>query len=74
MCCASVSSAVMMAANTVTEVIGAEARVDVNEWDGSIELRLTERDKLAEAVLEGLRLHMELISEEFPGRISLELR
>ena len=74
MCCASVSSAVMMAANTVTEVIGAEARVDGNEGDGSIELRLTERDKLAEAVLEGLRLHMELISEEFPGRISLELR
>ena len=74
MCCASVSSAVMMAANTVTEVIGAEARVDVNEGDGSIELRLTERDKLSEAVLEGLRLHMELISEEFPGRISLELR
>lgn len=74
--CASVSSAVQMAANTITEVIGAKADVKVAA-DSTITLRLghcPDKEKLAsaQAVIEGLRLHLSVLSKQYRGTISIE--
>lgn len=73
--CASVSSAVQMVANTVTEVIGVKAAV--SNVDGTITLRLghcSDEEKLAsaQAIIEGLRLHLSILSKQFRGTISIE--
>ena len=53
--CASVSSAAYMAANTVTEIIGAAA----------------EDNEAAFAVLDGLRLHLTELSKQYPKNIKI---
>jgi uncharacterized protein YsxB (DUF464 family) len=73
--CASVSSAVQMTANTVTEVIGVEAHV--SDVDGKVSLQLgqcTDSEKIvaARAVIKGLRLHLSLLSKQYRGTISIE--
>ena len=73
--CASVSSAVQMAANTITEVI--KAGTYVSSADGKVTLRLIQNpdgDKIVavKAVLEGLRLHLSLLSNRYRGTISIE--
>ncbi|MBR6102266.1 MAG: ribosomal-processing cysteine protease Prp [Ruminococcus sp.] len=68
--CASVSSAVMLTANTVTEIFKIKARVTVEENDISL---LTEADENGDGdrLLLGLLTHLSLISDEFPGRIKI---
>lgn len=73
--CASVSSAVQMTANTITEVI--KAGTCVCNADGKVTLRLMQnpdsgKTAAAEAVLEGLRLHLSLLSKLYRGTISIE--
>jgi hypothetical protein len=70
--CASVSSAVMLAANTITEVFKIEAKTAVYEND--ILLKLTddpagEGDKL----LLGLLSHLYLLCEEFPEALKVKI-
>ena len=67
--CASVSSAVMLTANTVTEAfkLPAEVRVDENE----IYLKLKEPDDEGDKLLLGLLTHLYIISDEFQGRIRI---
>ena len=61
--CASVSSAAYMAVNTVTEVIGDYGEATVDE--GYLEF-ITESDKAeVQAVLKGLRLHVNALAEEY---------
>lgn len=73
--CAAVSSAVQMAVNTVTDVLGVEASVTVLE--NRITLRLPEdlapeMNARCQAVLEGLRVHLGLLKEQFPGAVDVE--
>ena len=68
--CASVSSAVMLAANTVTEAfkLDADVRVDENEislmqkqdWSGD-----------GDRIILGLLTHLYFLSDEFQGRIKI---
>ncbi|CDZ24332.1 hypothetical protein CCDG5_1218 [[Clostridium] cellulosi] len=71
--CASVSSAVQMAANTVTEIIGADAAV--KNVNGTISLKLDcnsgEKTESAMSVIAGLRLHLLLLSKQYKGTISV---
>ena len=60
--CASVSSAAYMAANTVTEIIGAAAEVS---------FLLKEDNEAAFAVLDGLRLHLTELSKQYPKNIKI---
>ncbi|HEX2938273.1 MAG TPA: ribosomal-processing cysteine protease Prp [Ruminiclostridium sp.] len=73
--CASVSSAVQMAANTITEIIAADASVKVEE-DGAVNLRLVsgggEKIESASAVISGLRLHLTLLSKQYKGTIGID--
>lgn len=71
--CASVSSAVQMTANTVTEIIGADAAV--KNVNGTISLKLEsnngEKAERAMSVIAGLRLHLSLLSKQYKGTISV---
>ena len=71
-CCASVSSAVMMAANTITEAFRLEAEVEVLEND--IRLSMKKADENADKIIMGLLIHLYNLKDEFPGHIKLNVR
>lgn len=73
--CASVSSAVQMAANTITEAAKVDAVVKTGR--DTITLKLPElldesRKSVCNTVLEGMRLHIGLLSDDYSGFISIE--
>ena len=67
--CASVSSAVQMAANGITEILALKAEVTVEE--NRVSLSLKAPSKMGEAFLQALRLHLKLLSEDYPKTIIL---
>lgn len=67
--CAAISSAAIMAANTVTEIIGGKA--DITENEGYLRFSLIDTDIESVKVLEGLRLHLMQISEQYPDNIKI---
>ncbi len=67
--CASVSSAAYMAANTITDVIGANA--DARADDGAMSLMLKEPNERTETVLKGLELHLTELSKQYPENIKI---
>lgn len=71
-CCASVSSAVMLAANTITEAFRITAKVSVEE--NEIMLKLGEDPQgEGDKVLLGLLSHLYLLQEEFPGYVMVKV-
>lgn len=69
--CASVSSAVMMAANTATEVFKLDAKVDVREDEILFKFK-GDKDGIGDRLLLGLLLQLDILSDEFPGCIKIE--
>lgn len=69
--CASVSSAAYMVANTITEIIGAEASVTVDEDAGEMLLKVKSDFELAMPILLGFKLHMEQLSKQFTDYITI---
>ena len=67
--CASVSSAAFMAANTITDVICANA--DAADGDGTMRVTLNQPDEQAQAVLKGLELHLTELSKQYPENIKI---
>ena len=68
--CAAVSSAAYLTANTVTDVAGIPA--DVTEKDGFLELKVAPQDAATvRDVLEGFRLHMTQLAEQYPQQITI---
>lgn len=70
--CAAVSSAVYMAANTVTEILGLSP--EITERDGFLSLTLSDgaEAKAAVPVIEGLCLHLAGLEEQYPDYIQVE--
>lgn len=68
--CASVSSAVMLTANTITEVFKINAKVEVNENEILLKL-IEDKDGNGDKLLLGLLMQMDLLSDEFPGAIKI---
>ena len=66
--CSAVSSAAIMAANTLTEVFGEKALVDVQ--DGLLVFKGTE-SKQTQGIIAGLRLHLEQLAEQYPQNITI---
>ncbi len=66
--CAAVSSAVLMTANTITEIQHLKAEVTCD--DGLLDLKLSsdEAEKAA-VILNGLRLHLTALSEQYKNYI-----
>jgi len=72
--CASVSSAVQLVCNTITECFKVNAKVSVDEHNGiSLKLMDTSMDNPCTTVIEGLRLHLEVLSKDFPKRINTKI-
>ena len=67
--CAAVSSAAYMAANTVTEIIRADAKAQAE--DGAMVLTLNEPNTQTETVLRGLELHLTELSKQYPQHIKI---
>ncbi len=67
--CASVSSAAYMVANTITEIIGANASASVGE--ASMRLILNEENETALTVLRGFELHVTELSKQYPKNIKI---
>lgn len=67
--CASVSSAAFMTANTITEIIHADAMAGVEE-DGEMFLRIPKKDAPGCAdILAGFKLHLLALEEQYPENI-----
>lgn len=67
--CAAVSSAAYLVANTVTEVL-AVTPLSLRADDEGMFLRLEPRDEpMCRALLEGLRLHLQGLEEQYPEDI-----
>jgi uncharacterized protein YsxB (DUF464 family) len=70
--CAAVSSATLMAANTVTEIMGLDADITVN--DGFLTLDLSAQNaQAAQVITDGLRLHLSALSEEYQEFINVTI-
>lgn len=67
--CAFVSSACLMAANTVTEVIGADA--DASADDGYLKLLIKNSANSAQDILNGLKLHLTELQKDYPENINV---
>lgn len=69
--CAALSSATIMAANTITEV--QQINADVTDSDGFIYLKLSHSDAVkAQDVLKGLQLHLTALSEQYKKYIKVK--
>lgn len=69
--CAAVSSAAYMTANTLTEVIGAAADIQVDEADGAMRLAVTSDPVPCQALLEGFLLHMQQLARMYEQQIEV---
>lgn len=67
--CSAISSAIYMAANTVTEIIGNSADIDVS--DGHMYFKVKNPSRETSMVLEGLKLHIEQLAEEYSDNIKV---
>ncbi len=63
--CASISSASFMVANTITEILKVNAKIDVN--DGRMKLIVNKEQRhITKDILLGLKLHLESLAEQYP--------
>lgn len=69
--CAFVSSACLMTANTVTEVIGLKAQA--SSVNGYLRLEIEESPEKARDILQGLLLHLKELDKEYPGNIKVTI-
>lgn len=67
--CAAVSSAAIMAANTLTEIIGAKIESDVK--DGYMSIKLSSKQDECQNVLKGLRLHLNELAVQYPNQLKV---
>ncbi len=66
--CASISSAAYLTANTLTEIVGAKADIEVR--DAYFKFVLVDKFDSAQSHLEGLRLHLKSLAGDYPKYIS----
>ena len=66
--CSAVSSAAIMTANTVTEIIGDLSDIEVD--DGALSLRCADAEK-CNTILQGLVLHLCDLEQQYPEKISI---
>ena len=70
--CAFVSSACLMAANTVTDIIGLDC--DAQSDDGYLKLMILEDSTKAQDILKGLKLHLSELAKQYPENIKVIYR
>ena len=70
--CAAVSSAVMMACNTITEVFRIDAKVSADENDILLKL-MADNGGEGDKILAGLMIQLDMISREYPGTVKISV-
>ena len=69
--CSAVSSAAYMAANTITEILKAEAQISVDE--GEMTLKITSGySKSCDAIIKGLKLHVSELAKQNNGYLTIK--
>lgn len=68
--CAAVSSAAYMAANTITDVIGDNADIEVK--DGYLSL-VSDGYGETQTILKGLELHLNSLAQDYPNYIKIKI-
>lgn len=71
--CASVSSAAMLVMNTVTENEFFGCNADVTCEDNLLKIMLNEKSECSEKLFLSFKKHLEIISQEFKGNISVSV-
>ena len=69
--CAAVSSAAYMVANTVTEIIGLEPELRVDDGDMYLKLKTEIEAERCRDIFDGMRLHLSSIEEQYKDYIKL---
>lgn len=70
--CSAISSATIMTANTITDVLNINA--DVTEGDGILKIRIPHDDaEKANAIMQGLLLHLNALTEQYSKYIKLKI-
>ena len=67
--CSAVSSAVIMTANTITDILNIKA--DVTVKDGYLKIIVKSPDDKTDLLIDGLKLHINELKNEYKGRIKL---
>lgn len=67
--CAFVSSACLMAANTITEIVKLEAIANAD--DGYLKLMIKNAANSAQDILSGLKLHLSELQKDYPENINV---
>lgn len=67
--CAFVSSACLMAANTITDVIHLDATAEAD--DGYLKLMIKDSANSAQDILNGLKLHLSELQKDYPENINV---
>lgn len=67
--CSAVSSAVFMAVNTITDVIGA--KIDYHDNGDEFSVKVLTNHEKAEVILKGLELHLNGLKEEYKNKITI---
>lgn len=71
--CSAVSSCAYMIANTATEIMGLSPEIEVK--DGYMRLIFNDTEALkAKDILNGFRLHINALADEYPGYIACKTR
>ena len=69
--CAGVSSAVYMAANTITDVLMLSPSLHASDGDVYLKLKTKDEAERSRVILDGLRLHLSQLALENPKYIKL---
>ena len=69
MVCTAVSSAAYMATNTLTEIVGAEAQIQVE--DGYMKCVITSDPLPCQMILQGFLLHMRQLAAQYKQQIEV---
>lgn len=70
--CAAVSSAAYMTANTVTDIIGVNADIEVNESIGQMKVEINKKDvALCSDIFRGFKSHLLMLEEIYPKNIKV---
>lgn len=75
--CASVSSAVQLTCNTLTECFGADVEICEQPDAGSqnqLSFRLRKPDAVQIQMMQGLLIHFQALSEDFAGLMTVQFR
>ena len=67
--CSAVSSAVIMTANTITDILNLKSDIKVD--DGYLKITISEPDENSDLLIEGLKLHLNELSKEYKGKIEI---